>query len=458
MNPSIFAILITSIIIFISQLLIGYLPKWRYTFICTIVIYLMGMLLLYFLLQGRAAVIGAGASLLYIMYTYKKQCKLPKKVLLKMVLLMSIVLVVAIYIKKDSSHGRLLVYKVVATQLTAKDYIFGLGLGKFKAQYNILQAQYFAQNGMYSKEALLAGNGYYMYNDWLQAALEIGWMGMAILGVIIILFFKLYSWQPSTKPILIAANTALVCISVAALFSYPLQEPLIFLFFILCIVIHFYYSYTLQKQYRFRLFILSKNVLLVSITVLSLFYSCIIWEYKQHAQLAYTYIRDGFKNEADTIFTQLATQPFADYNTHYNYAYTLYFKNELPKALQQIDKALSMVYSMEAVKLKADILYEQNQIATAEVYYKQAVYMIPNRILPKMDLLKFYMKTRQYTKAKYWAKTICTMPIKVPSTTVDKIKMEAEKLLETMQQDIVSVTKTTFIYKDRVAIAQIYSL
>jgi tetratricopeptide (TPR) repeat protein len=252
--------------------------------------------------------------------------------------------------------------------------------------------------------------------------------------VLVVLFLKLFSWQPKNKPILFAANGALLCISTAALFSYPLQVPATLFFFILCLGIHLYYSWSFkpirnQRYFRTAVYILSTCCIFAGIA-----YSLLVYQFNLRSKLAFELNRDGFKEKADSIFKTLMLYPYADYNTHYNYAYLLYFKNDLTNALQQINKGLNLAYSAQAVKLKADILWELNKINEAGAFYKQAVYITPNRMFPKFNLLQFYIKTKQLKEAMYWANDILLMPVKIPSTTTTNIQRQVTDILKNLRR------------------------
>lgn len=384
--------------------------------------------IVYYIFQNRALYLGCLFGLCFLF-------ALPFKKITRATLLILVAFFVSLFsilflVKVNSSKGRLLIYKVTFTQLKTYDYVYGIGLGKFKATYNQLQANYFANHNINSEEALLAGNGYYLFNDWLQAALEIGLIGILILSICIFLFFKLYEWKPNNGRVLKAANAILICISVAAFFNYPLQVPLIFGSFIFSLILHFHYSYRLRQQFRYRQFVLLKNSLLIGVSLLSLYYCIYIYQYKRLSYQAYTLNRIGYKNEADSLFQKLDKMNFSDYNTKYNYAFLLYFKNDLPQSETKINEALALAYSLDGVKLKADILYEQNKLEEAEKYYLQAVYMVPNKMYTKFNAMQFYIKTNQLAKAKYWALAIINMRIKIPSVVIDDLLSNTKILIK----------------------------
>lgn len=428
MNSSIYAIFFSVAFVFCSSFSILTCVKKNLAQLLTVCLILLATTTIYLAFKGRAALIGSLASIVYLLVLFN----LIRNKLFIFISILGLVFSLFItfyFVKAGSSSGRLLIYKVVFTQLKAKDYINGLGVGKFKATYNKLQSAYFENNNKNNKEVLLAGNGYYLFNDWLQFCLEIGLIGLFIIAAFLFLFFKFFFWNPKNMPIAVAANASLICIGTTAFFSYPLQVAETLGLFIICFCIHLYYSWNFKEKYNKRNFKIYLRVVAISSLLLGLSYSFLLHWYNRKSQLAFELSRDGFNKEAEILFLNLENYPIADYNTHYNYAFLLYYKNELIKALEQIDKSLSLVYSQTSVKLKADILYELKRIEDAEFFYMTAVYITPGRMMPKLNLLHFYVKTGQKEKIQFWAKEIITMPVKIPSQKATDIQEQAKEIL-----------------------------
>ncbi len=88
-----------------------------------------------------------------------------------------------VLVKRDSSLGRLLIYKI-SFDILKDNYIKGVGVGNYKILYGKYQIDYF-KNGQYStKELLLADNSVNAFNDYLQFFIETGLIGLgAIIGM-----------------------------------------------------------------------------------------------------------------------------------------------------------------------------------------------------------------------------------------------------------------------------------
>jgi len=190
-NKSIFSMLLASQIAFI-------LPLWLYsrnsvtrfrlvTWICFVAI--IASLLLLGLTKGRAGWIGLLFAFFYIGYQYLSNAAVKKTVLYLLFPLVSILTSLLFLYKTDSSNGRLLIYKVSAN-IFRDNWLLGIGQGQFKVQYNEYKAAYFSTHSIDSKEALLADNSYYAFNDFLQGLIENGLIGFLIVAVAI--YFFLY--------------------------------------------------------------------------------------------------------------------------------------------------------------------------------------------------------------------------------------------------------------------------
>lgn len=106
-------------------------------------------------------------------------------------------------------------------EIKADAPVFGVGFDRFKANYMNYQADYFEKNGE-TQEALVAYNTYYVFNEWLQYAVENGFIG----GVFLVLFlYALFKVNVGKKEqfMMVVLFSGLLAISGFALFSYPMQ-------------------------------------------------------------------------------------------------------------------------------------------------------------------------------------------------------------------------------------------
>jgi O-antigen polymerase len=434
MNNSILAIFLASMLSCVYAVIYEFEGTKKRSFFILLYLTCLSLLILFSsLLQGRAAFVGGFVGLtLPLIRTFIVGKRIRIFTFVAVVLLCSIFS--AAFFKKNSTSGRLLIYKVTFSQLRPKDYFTGIGLGGFKAHYNQYQAAYFEKNNIDSKEALLAGNGYYLFNDLLQFVIEIGLFKLLCLTLLMIWLLRFFYWSPSNPLFAVVAGNTLPCLLVASLFSYPLQVYSTGMLFTILLFCYFWFGWSCKNRSTYPIFSKYRNIGLFVFIALMAIYSGSLLIFKHKSSQAFELYKAGFKVEADAIYSSLETLPFKDYNINYNRAFSYYMSNQLDNALNQIDKSLNIAYSVESIKLKADILVELNRIGEAEHFYRKVVFITPGRMLAREALFNFYIKTKNFRQAKYWGESILKMPIKIQSDRVSKIladvRMKMNEIIE----------------------------
>jgi tetratricopeptide (TPR) repeat protein len=434
-NKSIFSILIASQLLFITP----YLKKYNEGFVTNkrlaklfIICYLLSCYYLLFYTKGRAGILGFTIALCVLNYNYLKL----KVGYFKGIIIASCLLLLVLNFKSDSSGGRLLIYKVITTQLDPKELITGIGYGKFKVKYNELQANYFSKESIDSTEALLASNTYYMFNDLLQLIVETGLIGLVILSFLFIKFFVLFKLNYiylREKPILQGAYLSVICIIISSLFSYPFQIIGILLHFLFCtaVIIH---ANKAEKPFEHLLFSQKTNIIIDRITLLStalclLFFGQESFKFYIKLNEAIRYSNTGFRKKAIQTYSKISDNPVDDSDVLYNYADELAKVNKIDSALLVLRKSANYLNNDKSALLMASLLQEKEMFSDAEKHYKKAVFTNPKLFSNRAALFRFYYDTKQFEKAIYWGNSILKMPVKVPSKTITNIKNETRKLM-----------------------------
>jgi len=148
--------------------------------------------------RSRAAWLAIAVSSFYLLsikYKLIQQVKVHFKTRIRRIsLLVSLVVLLFIvgaglyHLKKGSADGRLLVWKVSIEMIKDKP-AFGHGYEGFKKHYMDYQSKYFHYNPE-SKEAMVAGDTNYAFNELIQLTVENGIIG--ILPFFAIIFFLLF--------------------------------------------------------------------------------------------------------------------------------------------------------------------------------------------------------------------------------------------------------------------------
>ncbi len=124
------------------------------------------------------------------------------------------------HLKKDSADGRLLVWKV-STSMIAKNPVFGIGYGRFAAEYNLYQRDYFAAGKGTEQEKFLADNNSFAFNEYLKIVAELGIIGLALFLGWVGFFFISTKGETHSRGGQISLLGALLAIACFAFFSYP---------------------------------------------------------------------------------------------------------------------------------------------------------------------------------------------------------------------------------------------
>jgi tetratricopeptide (TPR) repeat protein len=75
----------------------------------------------------------------------------------------------------------------------------------------------------------------------------------------------------------------------------------------------------------------------------------------------------------------------------YQYARVLIHTDQVAAAKMMIDNAKLYSSANEIYSLSASIHYRLNEYAVAEENYKKSLYMVPNRLGSRYDLMQFYL-------------------------------------------------------------------
>jgi O-Antigen ligase len=385
---------------------------------------------------SRAGWFGCAIGLVYIgdCHILIKQRKIALITTAGVILLFFLFLV---FYKPDSSLGRKHIYEL-SVEILRGNWVAGIGLGKFKAHFNEYQANYFSQHDIDSKRALLADNTFYAFNDYLQWVIETGLSGLLFLVLLLYLTFKRISYlkrEHGNKPTLVSATASLLCIAVAAMFSYPLQVIPIQTMVLVCFgIIAFYPVSNPVVSVKQKFASSSYKILILLITFA--FISKVWNEFnsKKMEKEAFQLAMSGYKTAAINKYKKIVEKyPRPGYNW-FLYAQQLYYANQLPAAYKSLKKGMLYYVDNKVYKLKADIEQELKMYPEAEKSYLRTIYMAPNRMGSRFDLLNFYVARNDTTKAVYWAKSILNMPVKVPSIRVDNILRETKSILEKLER------------------------
>ncbi len=434
-NPtsSIFSILLAAQISFIlPYVFINKKWSWLFYVLSTAAV----LLLLY--TNGRAGWLGFIVATCFTVYQSIKHTKLKKSLLYTALFVVPFIIASLFFYKVNSSNGRLLIQKV-SLGIWQKNLLLGIGQGKFKVKYNEAQAQYFSTHNINSNEALLADDTFYAFNDFFQFVIENGVLGLLFLiflGWAVFKAIKNIELTTENRTLLIAAVSSLLAITIGALFSYGLQTLSILLMTLICISIIF----SMPQKKSSNQFFLNTNNLFVktSLIIVAISFSIYYYfsaQYNIAKQEAGELNKVGFKTKAMKIYSELNNSMYAKDEILYYYANTLFLSNQSLKAKTVLVDAKRYYLAKDVYTLSAQIETELKNYKQAEADYKTAIFMVPNRMATKKNLLDFYLVQKDTAYALYWAKSIINMPVKVPSYITESILKSTNAILSKIDSE-----------------------
>lgn len=433
-NESIFSILLAGQLLFVIPYLNAFY-KEKSSSIIFPYIFIVFCYFILFYTKGRAGIVGFTFGLLFLNYRFLKS----KISILIIGVIASCLILGLISIKSGSSNGRLLIYKVVYTQLEPEEIIFGIGYGNFRIQYNEFQAAYFSKHSTNGDEALLAGNTIYLFNDPLQLFIEIGLLGLAILIIATIQFFRYLRRDYllfDENPLLFGAYLSIVCIVVSSFLSFPFQIIGILIHFVFCIavIVSFDQQEFSKKQFlnENRYHEISKIIFLLT-SIFLLFFGYQSFLFYQKADEAVLLSKAGFRKKAINSYHELYNDFIKDGDIMYNYADELAKINQLDSTILVLNETMKYRYDDKYVLLMGNLLLEKKRFPEAEKYFIQAVHLDPKLFRNRQVLFQFYYETKQWNKALYWGNSILNLKVKIPSKTVENIRIETKKRLIEIQ-------------------------
>ncbi|MFD0939386.1 O-antigen ligase family protein [Pedobacter boryungensis] len=372
------------------------------------------------MMLNRAFIVGALLGVIFLLFSFEKVAINKKTIGLSLLFVLVATIVVAIFLKSDSSLGRLLIYKI-SWNMFIEHPISGIGWGNFQREYGLYQGMYFQTGNYTQKEFLLADNSFYAFNDYWELIVETGIIGASSLFISIYFLVRISYYRLKDNPddeLLKLLLALLLVICIAALFTHVFEHgPFkIMLVFIL--------SYLFLANFRKFKVVVALTVTVIYATNHYYFELKNINNYKKWEQ-AKILSSTGYILESQKIYENLYEEFHNNVEFLQNYNGVLGPNNTGKKIflLKEILKRYTNHVSyLEMARLYDDIGMRKE----AENAFLKAVYMVPNKFLTKEALFNFYLKHQQYKQAAHWRHIILTMPIKIPSERIEAIKQNVK--------------------------------
>lgn len=419
-NPSILAQVIAIVFAGFLWLFVNNKAKLFKYISSVFVLFLLGAIIN---LNSRIAILSAIAAVIYIAYPHVHFAN--KKIFLFGSLsffLLSIALLFLL-MKQDSSSGRLFIWQR-SLELWEQNWLTGTGYGGFNPAYNHIQAAYFSTHSLTSKEAMLANDGYFAFNEWLHIAVEFGIIGLILSLVITWCVLKACYKNVATKRSW--AGAMLIPVLTGNLFSYPLHNTFILGISVFLSLYIIFGSYRFSTRYNkwVKTFAV---LILISIIV---FYSFRHFMAQQSFKIIKQTVREGYKNDAVALCQNASQALKSDYSFQLFYLNLLYQTNRLGEAETFFSKFHRCHCNQKAHSVIAKCYEELGDSTKAEEHYLLSLYIVPQLLQSRVDLMDFYNKMGNIEKAKYWAQQTINCPIKVMNPLALYLKQQAGNYID----------------------------
>lgn len=419
--------------------------------------------------MNRASWLGAAAgSLVVLQYRYNWWGQVKhwintrtKKVIAitGTILVVSGICISLIYLKAGSSNGRLFIWEVTLGKIAEKP-LFGHGLGRFEAEYNNWQAEYFMKHPeeMDGPKGWVAGNTRYAFNEFLEIGSEIGMVGLLLLlEVIGFVFIRSHSFvnkshlfasrhllhetqtnddQRSNSNIMIVNSQmaifftpSLFSFLIISVISFPLYSlPTGIIFFMLTGVLSLnvkQYTIELPASCQASLTIPIITVVLAAVAIVPLRKMS---HYKTWCDATFMY-RMGNYTEANNEYKKCVSKLTCEGLLWQQYGKSLQMAGQNRKAIDLLKKAKLLRSDQVLYTTLGEAYNETKQYKMAESNFQFSLHMQPHKLYPQYLLAKLYVESGDKQKAIAKANEILNSNAKTESMAVEEIKLEMKKLI-----------------------------
>jgi hypothetical protein bfra3_00235 len=388
-------------------------------FYFSIFTFLWGMGMLIFS-KSRTGIIGCSIGCIYVLshfYNYKDVLKkyfFSKYIILFVVLGLSITL---FYLKKDSSFGRLLVWKITIQNMN-NNILTGNSIGFFDASYGKWQSNYFLLNEGTKEEKYLADYVTCTYNEFLNFFIENGVVfTILFITLMIILIFKKNS---KISILYIAFKGSLLSIFFLMLFSNPFEVIPLFFYIVFCIAA----IVTFFPTHKFKVKIVSLQMIL-SLLIMFFCFNGIKNLYGYHLMEKGIFFFVNNKKQKSLMYHTKAHKIIPN-NAMCNYylGATNYYDNNYIKAMFFLKKATEKSSNPDYMIFLGKVYFDLSLYKESEETLIKAINIQPNRLNPRYILFKNYINKKEFKKACALSKSILEIKEKRKTEIGDSIKRE----------------------------------
>jgi hypothetical protein len=336
-------------------------------------------ILLIVYLGSRAAIL---SMLVIAVFHLKYHTRvLSKRSLSRGLLFFLVVIALALLFYKYKSSGSRAFIWYNSLTLIRSNFFGGVGLGRFDAEYNAVQCDFFrthAENNVFTDIAAHVDTG---YNDFLELFVECGCVSafalIVLIGTAITAMFR--SKDHQVRPFLISLIAFVpIMLSWSTLKFLPFLLP----FVVVLAVASYAVSNTKTVSFGSRANV-ALHIFVVGVSF------CVVWQ-GLVLNKAYNRYKEAIKTGNNDFFYEAYQKLKFNGRFLFDYAVALKRAGDHEMAVSLLDEATTWSYAPRIFILKGEIFQLVDKNMQAAVNYEKAHYIAPSRLYPRYKLARLY--------------------------------------------------------------------
>ncbi|MBB6235538.1 hypothetical protein HDC90_000135 [Pedobacter sp. AK013] len=333
-------------------------------------------------------------------------------------------------LKKLSSFGRIMGFDITIQHIR-ENFWLGTGIGRFTWYYPQWQAGYFANH---SKPDLIyfisASESYIIFNEYLQLFITVGFVGFTLCGYGLVCFFRLKTQKNSD--LLIAIKGTVVAILISGFTSYPLHVNIMMMMVGTYIALAFSFDIK-HTENKIQQPIYYKN----AVILICIVFSCCAFRkgyFIYCASIKWSSLRNSFG--AKNLVEYKRIHPLLKNDGKFLIEYgnqLISDSSNIFDAIATLEKAKKILITRQGIEALTNAYRTAKKYELAIINQRFLINYLPNRFQPKYDLLQLYALNRDTVHLFELGNNILSMPVKIPSHSVAKIKQNTIKMLKQHQ-------------------------
>lgn len=369
--------------------------------------------LLVFLTQSRASIVGLVLSSFFIYWSLLKKYLHHWSLVGMLVLFCAIGITGMYFIKPISFLGRWMIYKVSWSLWQEHPWI-GVGPGRLGVFFNSAQAAYWQKHDATPHALQIVDDTTEAFNIFLQVGVEFGWIGIVLMFSLVALIYKHWKIMQANAEITVmqkASLAGLVGIVGSSLFSNPLHMPVLNLLAILYLACIFKNEKAIKLQYIIPQWVFVNITMIIMVVVFCFvgWQSYYLHQWKLAARAA---IYQNF-TIAQAYYKKANEGLQHDGAFLYNYGAEAMLANESQLAIRLLSRATLFCDASQLYVYRGQAYLQEGASDLAVADFRKAYAIVPSLLYPRYLLWKVFKKYGPSEQEIYWRNLILNHPPKI---------------------------------------------